>query len=192
MVSTNNPWFTTSAPAVQPAAPPAVVEPTGATAPQPTVTPPETSQQLPTWAPTAPARVWVVGAHGGAGETTLAHLLEGTATRHRWPNTHPEPPVLLVARTHANGLAAAQLAMRAWAAAETPLIRLLGLVLVADAPGRLPKPLADRAEVLRGGVPHMWHVPWVDAYRLQVAPTNPPRQVRKVLNEINTVLTTTH
>ncbi|QGG39911.1 DUF6668 family protein [Aeromicrobium yanjiei] len=144
------------------------------------------------WSTSTPARVWVVGTHGGSGETTLAKLLGGTATDHRWPSISPQPPVVLVARTHAAGLAAAQLAMRAWAAAETPHVRLIGLVLIADAPGKLPKPLADRAEILRGGVPHMWQIPWVDAYRLDVDPTNPPRQVRKVLNELDTVIATTH
>ncbi|MBC7630548.1 DUF6668 family protein [Aeromicrobium sp.] len=143
------------------------------------------------WATSTPSRVWVVGTHGGAGETTLAQLLGGTATDRRWPSISPQPAVVLVARTHATGLAAAQLAMRAWAAAETPHVRLAGIVLVADAPGKLPKPLADLANILGGGVPHMWHVPWVGAYRLEVDPVDPPRQVRRVLAEINAVIATT-
>lgn len=188
----SNPWIPAPSKTLErPAAPAQVIEPTGAVAPQPAVTPPEASEQLPVWVTSTPSRVWVVGTHGGAGETTLAQLLSGTATNHRWPSTDTQPPVVLVARTHATGLAATQLAMRAWAAAETPHVRLIGLVLIADAPGKLPKPLADLADILRGGVPHMWHLPWVDAYRLGVDPTDPPRQVRKVLNEINTVIATT-
>jgi len=187
----SNPWIPAPAETrAAPDAPPLVIEPTGASAPQPSVTPPEASEQLPAWSTSSSSRVWVIGTHGGSGETTLAQLLGGTATEHRWPSTSAQPPVVLVARTHGNGLNAAQLAMRAWAAAETPHVRLIGLVLIADAPGKLPKPLADRAEILRGGVPHMWHLPWVDAYRLDVDPTDPPRQVRKVLAEINTVIAT--
>lgn len=189
---TNNPWFTTPAP--EPATAPViqVVEPTGATAPQPTVTPPESAEQLRVWMTSQPAPVWVVGTHGGAGETTLAQLLGGAATDHRWPSISPPPAVVLVARTHATGLRAAQLAMRAWAAGETPHIRLIGLVLVADAPGKLPKPLAEVAGILRGGVPHMWQIPWVDAYRLEIDPADPPRQVLKVLTEIHTVINATN
>lgn len=189
----SNPWLPTpTKPLDEPPAPVQIIEPTGASAPQPSVTPPEASEQLPVWATSPPSRVWVVGTHGGSGETTLARLLRGTATGHRWPSGPAQPAVVLTARTHASGLRAAQLAMRAWAAAETPHVRLLGLVLIADAPGRLPKPLAELAEILRGGVPHTWQLPWVDAYRLEVDVDDVPRQVRKILTEINTLIDTTN
>jgi hypothetical protein len=189
----SNPWLPTPSKTVdEPAAPVRPIEPTGASAPQPSVTPPDASEQLRVWTTSATSRVWVVGTHGGSGETTLAQLLGGTATGHRWPSATEPPAVVLTARTHASGLRAAQLAMRAWAAAETPHIRLLGLVLVADAPGKLPKPLAELAEILRGGVPHTWQLPWVDAYRLEVDVDDTPRQVRKILTEINTLIDTTN
>lgn len=188
----SNPWIPSTPAPPAPVAPVQVVEPTGATAPQPSVTPPEASEQLATFTPRSTSRLWVVGTHGGSAESTLAGLLGGTATGHRWPSTSPQPAVLLTARTHGSGLRAAQLAMRAWAGGETPYVNLVGLVLVADASEKLPKPLAELAEILRGGVPHMWHFPWVDAYRQSADSTNPPRQVRKVLAEINTVIATTN
>ena len=189
-MGTKNPWLPETAPPQESVAAP-VVAPTGATGPQPSVTPPEAGDQLRTFTTRIHARVWVVGAHGGSGESTMAQLLEGTETGHKWPDTTPAPAVLLTARTHARGLHAAQLAMRAWAAGQTPHIRLIGLVLVADAPGKLPRPLSDLAEVISGGVPHLWQIGWVDQYRLGIDPADPPRQVRKVLHEINTVLDNT-
>ena len=189
-MGTKNPWLPETAPLQESVAAP-VVAPTGATGPQPSVTPPEAGDQLRTFTTRIHARVWVVGAHGGSGESTMAQLLEGTETGHKWPDTTPAPAVLLTARTHARGLHAAQLAMRAWAAGQTPHIRLIGLVLVADAPGKLPRPLSDLAEVISGGVPHLWQIGWVDQYRLGIDPADPPRQVRKVLHEINTVLDNT-
>lgn len=194
-----NPWLPEMAP------PPIharnhFVAPTGAIGLQPSVTPPEAAEQLKQFTTTTPSRVWVIGTHGGSAESTVAQLLGGLETCHRWPDTTAattpattpgttQPPaVLLTARTHATGLRAAQLAMRAWAGGQTPHIRLIGLVLVADAPGKLPRPLSDLAEVISGGVPHLWHIGWVDQYRQAVDPTDPPRHVAKVLHEINTVL----
>src|SRR5690606_18284474 len=113
--------------------------------PQPDSAPPvDRTDLLGEFVPSETPRLWVVGTHGGAGETTVAELLEGAGTQRRWPR-EAHAPVLLVARTHARGLRAAQLAMRAWAAGQTPPLELIGLLLVADAPGRLPKPLAHLA-----------------------------------------------
>jgi hypothetical protein len=82
--------------------------------------------------------------------------------------------VLLVARSHASGLSAAQAAARQWAAGVLPNVRLLGLVVVADAPGKLPKPLKDLLRLISGGVPRTWELPWVEALRLG----DPPDQVK--------------
>jgi hypothetical protein len=191
-MTTENPWLP-GATLPQPANPITErVASTGATTPQPAVTPPDAGDQLRTFNTPSTTKVWVVGTHGGAAESTVAVLVGGTATTHRWPDSPIAPAVLLTARSYARGLGAAQMAMRAWAAGQTPHIRLLGLVIVADAPGRLPKPLSNLSEVLRGGVPHLWQIPWVDQYRLGVDPADPPRQVRKVLTEINAVLTDSH
>jgi hypothetical protein len=50
-------------------------------------------------------------------------------------------------------------------------VQLLGLVAVADAPGRLPRPLRDLLRLVSGGVPRMWEMPWVESWRLGDPPT---------------------
>ena len=105
------------------------------------------------------AAVWWVGAHGGAGESTLEELFVGSrAADHGWPLSAASLPparVVLVARTHAHGLRAAQSAIREWAAGDARVL-LLGLVLIADAPGRLPHTLRQLADLIAGGVPAVW------------------------------------
>ena len=141
-------------------------------------------------ASTANVTLWWVGAHGGAGESTLEQLLEGSrASGHAWPcgelGTGLTPSVLLVARTHARGLRAAQLLAMEWASGSVPVV-LHGLVLIADAPGKLPKPLKDFAHVVSGAVPRVWHLPWVEAWRLgePVSGDTTPKAVVKVLDEL--------
>ena len=63
---------------------------------------------------------------------------------------------------------------------------LHGLVLIADAPGKLPKPLKDFAQVVSGAVPRVWHLPWVEAWRLgePVSGDTTPKAIVKVLDEL--------
>ncbi|MEZ2373414.1 DUF6668 family protein [Arthrobacter sp. RCC_34] len=117
----------------------------------------------------APA-VWVMGAHGGAGESTIAKLLDGAvATDHAWPVREDDggpDQVLMVCRSNAAGLRAAQRAAIEFNAASAGLPgSLAGLVVMADAPGRLPKPLATQMRLVAGAVPHLWFMPWVEAWR---------------------------
>jgi hypothetical protein len=137
------------------------------------------------------ARLWWVGVHGGAGETTLTTLLPGSrATGHVWPLPigHDEPPprVILVARTHASGLKAAQDALRDWAAGDLP-VKLLGLVLIADAPGRLPKPLRDLAQLVAGGAPKVWRIPWHEPWRRgePIELPEAPSDLRSLMEELD-------
>lgn len=150
------------------------VSPSGPAAPQPGLPGPPPDARLPRTAltPGATARVWWLGVHGGAGESTLEQLLDGSrAAGHAWPvpapGTHAaaRPSVVLVARTHAHGLRAAQAAARDWASGDVP-VRLLGLLLIADAPGRLPRPLRDLSRLVAGGVPASWSVAWYEPWRL--------------------------
>jgi uncharacterized protein DUF6668 len=141
-------------------------------------------------APGTPLRLWWLGVHGGAGETTLAQLLEGSwEAGHAWPQSDPEetdlPDVILVARTNARGLRAAQLAAIEWASGSVA-VRLRGLVLIADAPGRLPPPLKDFARVVAGGVPRVWRLPWVESWRLghSVCAETAPRAIATFLDEL--------
>lgn len=120
---------------------------------------------------------WWLGCHGGSGTSTLTAAVSGGADAGRyWPV--PDAPgtarVVLVTRTHAHGLRAAQAAARQWASGALPGVRLLGLVAVADAPGRLPRPLRELLSLISGGVPHLWELPWVEPLRLG----EPPQQVQ--------------
>lgn len=137
------------------------------------------------------ARLWWVGVHGGAGESTLEQLLEGSrAAGHAWPIVPADEGarparVVLVARTHARGLRAAQLAATEWASGDVP-VDLQGLVLLADAPGRLPKPLKEFARLVAGGVPQVWHLPWVESWRIgeAVSEDTAPKDVARLLEHL--------
>lgn len=136
----------------------------------------------------APA-LWVMGAHGGAGESTLTALLHGAAaTDHGWPvrdGAGGTDHVLLVCRSHAAGLRAAQLAAIEYGSDALPGT-LAGLVVLADAPGRLPKVLQDQIRLVAGAVPHTWQLPWVEEWRRSLTPdvTAVPGAVRNVLEKI--------
>lgn len=110
--------------------------------------------------------LWVYGVHGGSGESRIAALEPSwSATHHAWPDS-AGAAVLLVARTSAYGLNAAHSAIADWAAGQAPgSPALVGLVLVADAPGRLPRPLHDLAKLVAGGVDRSWRIRWSEHWR---------------------------
>ncbi|UGQ09016.1 hypothetical protein LO772_18780 [Yinghuangia sp. ASG 101] len=173
-----NPWVPEPA-APRPVAyadrPPSYVR-LGPTAPHRGLDPPSRGG-LPLWTPNElpAAPWWWVGCHGGAGTTTLSQAVGIGADSgiRAWPvrpdsrTTH----VVIVARTHARGLIAAQTVARQWAAGHATGVVLLGLVAVADAPGRLPKDLRDSLRFVAGGVPRLWRIPWVEGWR-SAAPGN--------------------
>lgn len=149
--------------------------------------------QLPVHDRGATAGLWWVGAHGGSGESTLAALMPGTqAAGHAWPRTPSQTPArtVLVARGDARGLRAAQDAMRQWAAGLVPSVEVLGLVVMADAPGRVPRSLRDLLQVVSGGVPRTWSVPWVEAWRVGEPPalSSSPREVQRLVDELTAIL----
>lgn len=161
--------------------------------PQPSVAPPREADRFDRWTlsdtEAQTVGVWWVGAHGGAGESTLEQLLEGSqAAGHAWPISPPHAVparVVLLARTNAHGLRAAQLAAIEWASGEIP-IQLEGLVLIADAPGRLPRPLKDFAQLVAGGVPVTWRLPWVEAWRTgePVCAATAPKEITRFLDDL--------
>ncbi|MEU2730135.1 DUF6668 family protein [Streptomyces griseoviridis] len=121
-----------------------------------------------------------VNAHGGAGASTLAREFGGTDLGRRWPDPARGEPgrVLLVARTHAAGMRAASRALDALRKEDHPPgIDLVALVLVADAPGRLPITLGRRVRVLRSAT-RVHRLPWVPAWRVGKKVSGPPRAVR--------------
>ncbi len=197
MSETNNPWLSKPAAEPEPASPAAVETtvppPTGPVAPQRGIPAPDRVDQLPTRDRPNRAELWWVGTHGGAGESTLAALVpEWPAGEHAWPRTPGSDParVVLVARSHMRGLRAAQAAATQWACGLVPYIEVLGLVIVADAPGRLPRPLRDYAQLVSGGVPRTWTVPWTEAWRLGEPPvlSDAPREVRRLVDELSALL----
>lgn len=153
---------------------------------------------LPLWSPDpmTPARWWWVGCHGGAGESTLSLAVEEgrDAGGRGWPVSASglQNNVVLVTRTHAGGLQAAQTAARQWATGRLDGVNLLGLVAIADAPGKLPKSLQEWLKLVSGGVPRVWRVPWNESWRLGEwpDPQNSPRDVRKLASELMGLTTT--
>ena len=199
MSDVSNPWVSRPTMADDPhqavMPPRATVPPaTGPMAPQRDVRAPDHVDQLPVRMQARTAELWWVGCHGGAGESTLGHLVaDWRPTGGAWPlmaEEGPSPRVVLVARSHAGGLRAAQTAATQWAAGLVPHVELLGLVIVADAPGRLPRPLRDLAQLVAGGVPRTWTVPWVEEWRLghEVSLPEAPRQVRQLVTDLTALI----
>lgn len=126
----------------------------------------------------SPRRFAWVAAHGGAGATTLATVFGGYDAGRNWPRPeHGEPEsVLLVARTHASGLAAVSYTLETFRRGEAPPgLDLNAVVLVADAPGRLPRQLARHIKLI-GSVIDVYRVPWVPAWRTGDLSGPPPRE----------------
>lgn len=156
------------------------VVPLGATAPQPGIRQPERLLPLREAAP----GWWVLGVHGGAGETTIAAHLELWEAGHAWPVSPFAPvQVILVARLDGRGVYAAQQAVQQWASGAVPGVEVAGIVWSADAPGKPLKAIRDAAKVVSGGVPVSWSLPWVELWRpgQLVADERLPGGARKTL-----------
>lgn len=196
-MSDTNPWVSR---AQNPATPVAVTSAapadpalTGPRAPQRGIPAPDRADQLPTRTQPQAADLWWLGVHGGSGESTLAQLVaDWAAAGHAWPEPPVPDPVrvVLTARSHMRGLRAAQVAATQWAAGLVPHVDVLGLVILADAPGRLPRPLRDYAQLVAGGVPRTWNLPWIETWRLGEPPTlaTAPREVRRLVEELQALV----
>src|SRR5699024_6790156 len=106
--------------------------------------------------------VAVVGASGGAGETYVAAALTAAgcpawATDHRWPTS--AGPVLVVTRPTAAALYATQLMLGEHTGeADHTLADVIGLAVVADAPGKITGALTSTIAALSAVVPAVWHI----------------------------------
>ncbi|MEV6693479.1 hypothetical protein AB0M35_18605 [Micromonospora sp. NPDC051196] len=123
-----------------------------------------------------------IGAHGGAGATTLARLLGGTDIGCRWPDPALAEParVMVVGRTNLEGLRAVSRALHALREGRHPAgMQLVGVVLIADAPVRLPAPLLGRIRLLRSIAP-VHRVPWMACLRVGEGPKRLPRQLGRL------------
>jgi hypothetical protein len=168
-----NPWLAGSELVSAQAIPPVLADRStqrGAQGPQAGVGAPDVTDRLLRRETTSSSTTWWLGAHGGAGESTLAALAAGSrAAGHAWPI--PVPPtivhrVVLVARSNFAGFSAARHAAIDWASGSVGGgVQLVGVALMADSRGRLPKPLRDLEQVLAGGVPRVWQLPWVETWR---------------------------
>ena len=111
--------------------------------------------------------LWIVGAHGGAGASTWARILNVGDAGASWPQ-HVNPTralsVVVCCLSTAAGLRAAQDIGIEWAAGGLPG-QLVGLVVGADAPGRLPRELRDQLQITSGAFPHCIFVPWQAQWR---------------------------
>lgn len=107
--------------------------------------------------------VWLLGAHGGAGVSTLAHYLEfaGDSDR-RWPcgidREAESPYVVIVARETTSGLKAAH-ELIGQHRDEDLACELVGLVTVAGAQ-RIDKAVAQYRSVVASSVPGHWPIGW--------------------------------
>ncbi len=140
--------------------------------------------------PAPSGEVVLVGAHGGAGVTTLAGLLRPAwdmgAVRRPGPGQRPlRPagrPVVLVARSTATAAARAVTATGLLAAQG---VQVTVLAVIGDG---LPEPAEARYRfrVLDGRVGAVVRVPFIPAFRLAADPLQVtlPRRARRALAEI--------
>lgn len=139
------------------------------------------------------ASVWIIGAHGGAGESRIAEIIGGARdTDHCWPvlPDGSSPRVLLVCRGDIHGLTAARSALTQWASGAAPAVELLGLAVLADAPGRAPRELREFASIVGGGAPRLWTLSWVESWRFghsTAVPTS--REYQRFITDLATLAT---
>ena len=156
---------------------------------------PDAADRLDRRTMTGSASVWITGVHGGAGENRIADIIDGArVTDHCWPVLRDEsnPRVLLVCRADMSGLTAARSALTQWASGAAPGLDLLGLAVLADAPGKTPKELRGFASIVGGGAPRLWKLPWVESWRFGHSTTVPTaREYQRFITDLATLATGT-
>ena len=184
-----NPWLSLDEPDIQAPTQPPVGFVAPEIRPNRGIAAPAPAHQLPTRQVSDDelnVELWWLAAHGGAGETTLGSLVDDTrAAGHAWPLGGACGPrtVVLLGRTSLSGLTAVQHALAHWGSGELD-VNLRALVLLADAPGKLPRPLRDLVRVLQQGAPgSACLIPWHPSWRVSEAQ---PADVHKQLKSIIT------
>ena len=136
----------------------------------------------------SPTSGWfLLAAHGGAGNGLLQRLSERVAESddnqeqpgsfhavawdagQLWPDPALEGAgaVVVVTRTTVTGLVKARDLAAQYLAGAAPVgTDLLGVVVVADQPGKAPAPVAKSIALLDGVFARTWRVPYVPEYRL--------------------------
>lgn len=136
----------------------------------------------------SPDEIGWVKAHGGAGATSLCELLGGVDVGARWPEPAKGEPrrIVIVGRTSAQGIRAVSQALGALHEGKAPQgLDLVAVVLVADAPNRLPLSLLRRIRVIRSVV-HVHRVPWIPAWRVGGRPRSLPRKIGALAQLVGT------
>lgn len=192
-----NPWITRPVPAdgAEASAPVAHVPPAAViSAPLRGMGEPDAADRLGRRTVSGSAALWVTGAHGGSGESRIADLVGGARiTDHCWPvlQDGSKPRVLLVCRADMRGLTAARSTLTQWVSGAAPAVDLLGLAVLADAPGKTPKALRDFAAIVGGGAPRFWILPWVEAWRHGDSATPPAREYQRFITDLAVLATDT-
>lgn len=116
--------------------------------------------------------LYVMGTHGGAGASTLAHLLGVRETGRCWPVAEVGGVrVLVCARTSAAGIRAAQDLAVSWGGFAGGSA-LVGVVWMPDQPGRLPRPLKEQVSLVSGAYPCATSLPFFKAWRMSPDPAS--------------------
>ncbi|WP_311214548.1 MULTISPECIES: DUF6668 family protein [unclassified Arthrobacter] len=191
-----NPWITSPDEGIEEETPDVHVPPAAViSTPLKGMVEPDTADRLANRTMSGTAALWVVGSHGGAGESRTADLLNGARpTGHCWPvlQDGSKPRVLLVCRADMRGLTTAQSALTQWASGAAPAVEMLGLAVLADAPGKTPKALRDFTAIVGGGAPRLWTLPWVEAWRHGDSTTTPPaREYQRLITDVTALVTET-
>lgn len=159
----------------------------GARSPNLVIAPPQSRRasvcEAPLTCAADPPPKWaVMAAHGGAGASTLTRWWPETADTHgSWPG-HPDTTqlVVLAARDCMPGLVAAATRLREWHAQLAPDgVVVVGLVLSAVRPGRVPAPVHRYRDILAplvaGAVYEIgWHDGLVSLEYDDIVPCEPP------------------
>ncbi len=110
--------------------------------------------------------VTLLGSHGGSGATCLSVVLPGVELADKAFSCSGDRPVVLVCRSSHRGLTSAQDHAREHRDGDCGPVPLLGVVIVADSPDRVPAPLLRLERLLAGALPVLGRVPWVPAWRV--------------------------
>ena len=180
--TTQHPQEAVPAPEATPQGPPPFVvaapRPPGDPLPRVTGPAPTTTPQPFTW----------VGAHGGAGASSLAATGTGADLTAAWPDPAFGWPsaVAVVCRSNMAGLDAAARLLQEAAAGLVPDLHVVALVVVDDQPARHSKKIRTRIRELGGTVPHVFRVPWINSWREE--PYKPARSTAKVAVRIEALV----
>ncbi|MEY8564614.1 hypothetical protein AALA48_07705 [Bifidobacterium pseudolongum] len=138
--------------------------------------------------PADPGRVWLVGAHGGAGCTTVYMSDRGLyadAGRALPVSMDPSRPahVVLCARGTGRGLQALRDLLAWWHAGGMGATRLLGVAVTAPC-RRTPRALRRGTDLIGSAAPALWRLPWISGLELDAFPDAWPAAYRRMREDV--------